>query len=192
MMYGLLLLALLGYILPWIVAPTAAMTLNAFDLAEWTSLHPMQRQASVPILVPLLLRMQLPIIGILIVLVTKGSRVKLIGILAVALMSLAQLPPPEFLRNTADPNYQQQFALAALTVAAATAGSLFLSARVLPYFVIIVSIAGAGTSIFGQAQAGELLQLSLQEGKPGAGLWLSVIAYAGFVLAAISNLRQRS
>lgn len=192
MFYGLLLLALMGYVLPWIVAPTAAMTLNAFDLAEWTSLHPMQRQASVPLLVPLLLRMQLPIIGILIALVTKGSRFRLIGILAVALMSLAQLPPPEFLRNTADPNYQQQFALAALTVAAAGAGSLFLSARVLPHFLIILSVAGVTTSLFGQAKAGELLQLSLQEGEPGAGLWVSVIAYAGFVLSAISDLRQRS
>ena len=41
----LLIIGLCGYLLPWIVAPSSAMTLNAYDLAEWTSLHPLQQSA---------------------------------------------------------------------------------------------------------------------------------------------------
>lgn len=54
--YALVLIGLLGYAQPWIVAPAASMTLNAYDLAEWASLIPAQRGTAPPLLVPLLLR----------------------------------------------------------------------------------------------------------------------------------------
>jgi len=60
----LLLLGLLGYLLPWAVASSAPMTLNAYDLAEWTSLHPAQRQTTPPLLAPLRLRAQLAILSL--------------------------------------------------------------------------------------------------------------------------------
>ena len=60
-LYLLVTVGLAGYVLPWIVAPSAALTLNAYDLAEWTSLHPLQRQTSPPLLAPLELRLQLVI-----------------------------------------------------------------------------------------------------------------------------------
>ena len=108
--YLLLTLGLAGYLLPWIVAPTAPMTLNAYDLAEWTSLHPIQLGA--PLAVPLLLRSQLPVIAVWIALPARGPLMRLLAAAGVMLLALAQLPPLEFLTiSRHDSNYQQQFML---------------------------------------------------------------------------------
>src|SRR5512143_758636 len=48
--------ALIAYYLPWIANRAAALSANAYDLAEWTSLHPAVRGASVPLVAPFLLR----------------------------------------------------------------------------------------------------------------------------------------
>ena len=57
-----LFLLLIAYALPWMMTPTiAGLTNGAYDLAEWTSIHPAVR-ADPLLLTPLLLR--LPLVGI--------------------------------------------------------------------------------------------------------------------------------
>ncbi len=51
--------ALIGYHLAWYTHPTAGFTTNAFDLAEWASLHPAVRSSSPPMLTSFLLRLPL-------------------------------------------------------------------------------------------------------------------------------------
>src|SRR5438552_17266089 len=51
-----LLAALVAYYLSWINNQAAALSANAYDLAEWTSLHPAVRGAIIPLLAPFLLR----------------------------------------------------------------------------------------------------------------------------------------
>ena len=108
----LLLIGLLGYLLPWAVAPSAPMTLNAYDLAEWTSLHPAQRHSSPPLLAPLLLRAQLVILSLTFALVVSRRPWRLISAATVAILALAQLPPFEYVYDIANLNYRQQFGLA--------------------------------------------------------------------------------
>ena len=179
--YLLLALGLAGYLLPWIVAPTAPLTLNAYDLAEWTSLHP--TQFGTPLAVPLLLRLQLPVITLLVALLARGSLMKLLSVVIILLLSVAQLPPLEFLliaRN--DSNYQQQFLLAVISLVAGLALLACKPSRLLVLVAVGLAVTGLLSSLAGQHQAQRLYQLSLQEGLPGAGLWIMALAYIGILI----------
>ena len=111
----LALLGLLGYLLPWAVASSAPMTLNAYDLAEWASLHPAQRQTTPPLLAPLLLRAQLVVLSSIIALSVSQRWVAAAAVVALA---LAQLPPFEYVYDIANLNYRQQFVLALVSLVA--------------------------------------------------------------------------
>lgn len=105
----LLAVALCAYIIPWVVHPTTALTLGAYDLAEWVSLRP-------DLDTSLLLRSQLLVLTLIFAFLIPKARFTLIWwigtIIALALV-IAQLPPLDFFRSASgDPNYQQQFVLA--------------------------------------------------------------------------------
>lgn len=112
-------LAWLTYVTPWALNPGAGLTVNAYDLAEWASLHP-TAQANA-LLTPLLLRAPLMFLTWLIALHAprelKGSWWW--HVLAILVLVLAQLPPLEFLGETGDPNYRQQALLAVLSLGGA-------------------------------------------------------------------------
>ncbi|MDE2859272.1 MAG: hypothetical protein OXN94_15610 [Chloroflexota bacterium] len=187
----LLLLALAGYLLPWVTAPNAAMTLNAFDLAEWTSLHPWQQQATPPLIAPLLLRAQLSILAALITLWSTSRKERFLAFLFVALLSVSLLPPLEFLSNVADPNYRQLLFLAIVTILLSTGLGFILPAQFQPLVIIFLAVAGIVTSLVGQSQAIELYQVTLEQGATGGGLWLTTGAYAAFIFYALPNFRNR-
>jgi len=187
----LLLLALAGYLLPWITAPNAAMTLNAFDLAEWTSLHPLQQQATPPLIAPLLLRAQLSILAALITLWSTGRKERFLAFLFVALLSVSQLPPLEFLSNVADPNYRQLLFLAIATILLSTGLGFILPAQFERLVIVFLAVTGIVTSLVGQSQAIELYQVTLEQGATGGGLWLTTGVYAAFIFYALPNFRTR-
>jgi hypothetical protein len=99
------------YALPWVVNPGASLTASAYDLAEWTSLHPAVRGAPLPLLTPFALRLPLALIAPLIAFGDGRRRLRLLGVVVIV---LALLPPPEFLTQTSDANFRQQLALALL------------------------------------------------------------------------------
>ena len=185
----LLLVALTGYLLPWMVAQNSGMTLNAFDLAEWTRQHPTQ---STWLVVPLLIRVQLPLMTMMFVLSARGRLRGWVILLIVILLSLSQLPPFEFARELRDPNYQQQFALAVVTLIGALIVSRSDSATRSSLALLILATIGVASALAGQSQAKILYQLSLQEGAAGAGLWITVVAYCLMVASALYDLRRRS
>lgn len=187
----LLLLALAGYLFPWVTAPNSAMTLNAFDLAEWTSLHPLQQGATPPLIVPLLLRVQLSILAVIITLCSASRNERFLAFLFVVLLSVSQLPPLEFLNNVADPNYRQLLFLAIATTLLSTGLGFILPAQFRPFVIIFLAVAGIVTSLVGQSQAIELYQVTLEQGATGGGLWLIVGAYAAFSLNMIQRLLRR-
>ena len=187
----LLLLALAGYLLPWVTAPNSAMTLNGFDLAEWTSLHPLQQQATPPLIVPLLLRAQLSILAALITLWSTGRKERFLAFLFVVLLSISQLPPLEFLNNVADPNYRQLLFLAVATILLSTGLGFILPAQFRPFVIIFLAVAGILTSLAGQSHAIELYQVTLEQGEAGGGLWLIVGAYAAFSLNMLQRVLRR-
>ena len=187
----LLSLALGAYLLPWVVAPNASMTLNAFDLAEWTSLHPLQQQARPPLMVPLLLRIHLPILAMLMALWPTSREERYPAILFIVLLSVSQLPPLEFINNLNDLNYRQLLCFALATLFLSTILRRFLPAQLRPIVALILALLGIVTSLVGQSQAIELYQLTLEKGTAGGGLWLMVLTYNGISLSALRQILRR-
>lgn len=112
---GALFIALIGYYVTWINNSAAALSANAFDLAEWVGLIPAVRYAQPPMSAPFALRAALVCLAWLFALRSAaserlGARIGLGGIAVALAVSLR--PPIAFFRGeTADPNYQQLAAL---------------------------------------------------------------------------------
>lgn len=133
-------LLIVAYLQPWIINGSAALNLTAYDLAEWASLHPAASAQSPPLLTSLLLRLPLACAGIWLAWYrphTSAVRILVGGI--VALIAIGLLPPPEFLGQRDNPNYQQQAGLAALMLTASLIG-LFAGGRVKPIIRTGVSV----------------------------------------------------
>ena len=180
----LALLGLLGYLLPWAVASSAPMTLNAYDLAEWASLHPAQRQTTPPLLAPLLLRAQLVVLSSIIALSVSQRWVAAAAVVALA---LAQLPPFEYVYDIANLNYRQQFVLALVSLVAGLAATRLRNRRMIWLLLFLLPVAGIGSVIAGVAQAFEAFR---HPADIGLGPWLLVASYVG--IAAINLLAARS
>lgn len=125
---GTLISALIGYYVTWINNRAAALSANAFDLAEWIGIIPAVRYAEPPLSAPFALRTALVCLAWLFALRSAlaqriAERVVL-GTIGLAL-AISLRPPIAFFRGeVGDPNYQQ---LAALCLVAVS-GVLFISA----------------------------------------------------------------
>lgn len=190
LLYLFLATALIGYLLPWAVAPSATMTLNGYDLAEWASLHPLQRQTSPALLAPLELRLQLVVLSVALGLLAIGRAQRWLAIILILLLALAQLPPFEFVYDIRNTNYSQQFRLAAISLVVALAATPFKLRLLRPYALILLSILGIGSAIHGAAQALDLLALLGQGASAGAGLWISILSYGGIIVVAVASLLE--
>ena len=180
-------LALYGYVQPWVVLPSGPMTLNAFDLAEWASLVPAQRDASPPLVVPFLLRLQPVILSLLLGVVVAGRKRMAISALAICLLAAAQLPPFEFVYDIKNLNYRQQFALATVSLVAGFALLPLGRGGITGFLKLALASVGIVTAVFGLSAARELYGEFQLNAAPGAGIWLLSLSYA--VLFAIT-LRQ--
>lgn len=184
--YGLIALMFGLYLLPWVVNPAASLTMNGYELAEWTSLHPAVQASSPPLLTSLLLRVPLVCIALLGAFTSKVDRLssRIIPGLIVLVVAAGMLPP-ELIQATDNPNSRQQGVLALVTL---IGGGIGLSGF-LPHYrkwaAAGIAIIGAAASITGLAQGVELLrgfELPVQIGIGGAGLAAAfVIALAGIV-----------
>jgi len=105
-------LGLLACFLPWANGAGAALALNAWDLAEWSSLHPLSRSAAPTLGASFGLR-ALPLFLLALALWRAGLPTPLRAGLTLV-VAIALLPPPEFFRSDlADANYRQQLVIAA-------------------------------------------------------------------------------
>ena len=178
LLYFAILIALIAYILPWITTATAPLTLGAYDLAEWTSLHPSQPYTTPALIVPLLLRIHLVIITLMIALSANTDKLRILAIIIIIPLSIAQLPPLEFLTiETDNINYQQQFILATISLIAGLGLTIFKPTRFVPYISIFLTGVGIVSAIAGLQQAQVLYILSLQENSWGLGIILMCLAY---------------
>lgn len=206
-LYLCIVFGLVGYILPWIVTPTAPLTLGAYDLAEWTSVHPSEPHTIsvllVPLLssephtisvliVPLLLRIHLVIITLIIALAVHTDKVRLLAIIIIIPLSIAQLPPLEFLTIATDNiNYQQQFILATISLVAGLVLTIFKSMRFVPHISIILVGIGIIATIAGLQQAQGLYTMSLQENSLGAGIIVLCLAYLAIAVIHLQYLKLK-
>jgi len=188
LMVALVLTGLGGYLLPWIVASSGPMTLNAFDLAEWASLVPAQRVTSPPLIVPLLLRTQLLLLSLLLGVIAVGRKEMAIAALAICLLATAQLPPFEYVYDINNLNYRQQFILAAVSL---VAGLLLLplGRRWIALAVkLALAISGIGTAALGLSGAMALFSHFELAAAQGAGIWILILCYAAVIALALHEI----
>ena len=181
-------LALVAYILPALTNTGAALTLNSYDLAEWTTLHPAATANN--LLVALALRVQPVIIGILLIINLKPNRsaMFLMALLMLLLITFAQLPPIEFLDNRENPNYQQQLFLSLFTLFTALIASSGILYRVRSILSIGLLISGTGSYVWGVSQASTYMQQYSISGATGTGAILLIAVYAGLLILTVGLL----
>lgn len=146
--------AVVAYYLPWLSNSSAALSANAYDLAEWVSIHPAVRGGDgtlPPLLAPFLLRAVLAALALLFgwgALRTRVPVLRAIGAASGVTLMITLLPPPEFFRGGwDDPNYRQQFGLALGTLILLAIGVAFRRRdawlRVGQVTVVLLAIASA-------------------------------------------------
>lgn len=177
-------------ILPWLVGPGAGLTFNGYDLAEWASLYPAARAETPPLLTPLLLRLALALAGLVAVASLANPWLRA---LAAAVTALALMPPLDFLASgSADPNYRQQFALAA-GVLLASAGIFVLARRLSARRMIVASLGALGLVVVlaGLLRARDLLALSGIQVALGPGGLLMAALFLAFAVSAVRVKQTR-
>ena len=138
--YLVIALMLVFYAFPWVVNPAASLSPNAYDLAEWTSLHPAVRAETPMLLTSLLLRLPLACLALLI---AFRARRNWFSVIVVLLIGLALLPPLEFIKTLGDPNYDQQAALAAITLIGGAIGLSGILPRARRWIAAGIALVGA-------------------------------------------------
>ncbi|PJF20725.1 MAG: hypothetical protein CUN56_14715, partial [Phototrophicales bacterium] len=146
--YLFITLCLFGYVVPWVIAPASSLTLGAYDLAEWTTLHPSQTITAPPLSIAFILRLQLVIITLLVGLNAMTDRLRLLSTVLIILLSIAQLPPLDFLTTSSgNINYQQQFIFATISLFAGYVLIFFKPMRFVGIMIAILTTVGIITSI---------------------------------------------
>lgn len=184
--YALIALMFGLYLLPWVVNPAVSLTMNGYELAEWTSLHPVVQASNPPLLTSFLLRLPLVCIALLAAFTSSTSAWtnRIIPGLIVLVVAAGMLPP-ELIQATDNPNSRQQGILALVTLIGGGIGLSGVLPRYRKWAAAGIAMVGAVASITGLAQGVELLrgfELPVQIGIGGAGLAAAfVIALAGIV-----------
>jgi hypothetical protein len=178
-------LGLVCYYMPWFAHKTAGFTMNAYDLAEWSSLHPATHASNPPMLTSFLLRLPHILLLFAAGLAANGlrdARLRWITRSVALLLVLRFVPPVEFFRSqSTDANYRQMLlltmvggvlVLTSLAVRPGRIGQGLLAAS------LVISV---GTGLWGLSRAGVLLynfEIDVQIGAGAYGLAL----FAGLAL----------
>ncbi len=191
----LLVAALIAYLMPWIYNSGAILQPNAYDLAEWASLHPTVQNGSPAFLETLLLRSQLLIITAIIAFYgndKRWSNVWILRAVTILLIAIAILPPLEyFIAERSNPNYGQQLILA---LSAIVIGIVGLSNQFTAYHRHIISILiliGLVTCSLGIYRTLSLMQAYLPDIQPGFGGLFLIIVYIGMLVVHVMTTSRR-
>lgn len=182
----LIVLALVGYSLPWVVTPGVSTSLGAYDLAEWASLHPAARGAALPLVASFVLRLPLALLALIISVAGERAGSRWVRGLGVLVLTAALLPPLEFFTQYRDDsNYRQQFGLALLTLIGSLIGLNRRLSGWAGWLISGLALLGVVASLWGAGQAYGLLadfHLSVSTG-------LGVFGIAGsFALLGLLHL----
>lgn len=190
----MLLAAIIVYNFPWIQNPGNSLSLSAFDFAEWTSLHPASYITSPILLSSLLLRFQLVLFTSLVSLNLPAIRFThqwWLHTLAVILLVIAQIPPLEFISQSSNQNYQQQFflTLLSLVIGIGSFGGWLDPYR--SYFVIILCLFGIVTTAVGLSQGNMLMiEFKINTTLGIGGIVLAIIYGVYAAVSAVYLIKQ--
>jgi hypothetical protein len=174
---------LVAYIIPWLVNHGVGITPNAYDLAEWVSLHPASHISTPPLFTSLLQRLPPVCLAFVLAFFDVRGRLKRRATLAcVIVIAVALLPPLEFFTSTrGDANYQQQLILSLVALLGGVLGVSGVIRKADAVLVAVSSLAGALACTVGLAQGYELMlqfDLSAQIGLGGLALTVIFLAIA--------------
>ncbi len=182
---------MISYLLPWLVATSAPLTLNAYDLAEWVSLHPSQRHTSPPLMATLLLRLQLLMLSVMLGALPANKPWKLASAILIVLLAIAQLPPLEFVLDPGNLNYRQQFGLALASLFFGMLFLRFLRPRLRSIALIALPMVGIVSALMGMSRALEVFAVLQVDGATGLGMWLLIASYLGCLALALLSYARR-
>ncbi len=150
----LLVISVIGYLLPWVITPTQSLSMGAYDLAEWTSLHPTVRQTLPFLWTTLALRVPLAILGMLLAnYIASILHGKVLGLITIFITAIALLPPLEFFTvYRDDPNYQQQFFLVLIALIIGIIITMWHNKSLQRILPILLSLVGCLSSAIGLYQ----------------------------------------
>ncbi len=175
----ILLLAL--YLLPWASHRSTSLTLQAYDLAEWTSLHPAVHSGQMPLLVTALLRLPLVFLGLLLALNPLQGK-SWLGWLTTLLFAIALLPPVSFIKQLDNSNYALQFTLSLTVLILGAAAQLPMITKYKGIINPLLAALMAGVALSGGLQGLLLLQGFQLNVQAGIG-WLLFIMLSLFLVA---------
>lgn len=188
-----ILVLLIAYVSPWVLAEGASLSLNAYDLAEWSSLHPAARSAQPALLPSLLLRLPLVCTTIALACVAAGSprTWRTLGLLGALVAVIALLPPLEFLRvGTGDANYQQLLALAGLSLIGAATVYFGAGFLVTHHIILALTMLCLGSGLWGWYQGFRLIEGFGIAVYPGPGPILLAAASIILIIFSISKTKR--
>lgn len=184
------LIALFAYFTPWLVNSGASLSADAYDLAEWASLHPAARVSTPLLLTSFLLRLPPVCMVIFVALNIRPSYTshRRLAVLFVMGTAVGLLPPLEFFSQaSADLNYRQQFALASIAFLGGLIGLTWRSGNANRWLAAGVGITGAVASAAGLIQSYNLAQEFSLATQVGIG---GLLLIALFLALALIRLRM--
>lgn len=188
--YFFIAVCLFGYIVPWVLTSSSPLTLSAYDLAEWTTLHPTQPHTNPPLNIAFMLRLQLVIITLLIGLNARKGNYRMLSVLIIIPLAIAQLPPLDFVTSdSGNINYQQQFLFATVSLLTGIGLTFFKPTKFIPFIVITLSAIGIVTAIVGLNAATQLYALLQIEHGIGYGIVLLGCGYVGIIITSLWQMR---
>ena len=183
----LITLALLAFLLPWISHSSAGLTLNAYDLANWSTRHADEFRGLLVMSTSFIIRGQLLILTAIVVRITLKIRWLFCLILIIAL-----LPPLDgFLREPGNPNYRQLALLALATALVSIIGSR-INKRLINEWHIVLPIIGLASCLYATIRVSNLFNSMKLDHLTGLGLKILLITYLLLLITAIMSWRQKS
>ena len=188
-------LCVIAYFLPWVHHQSTSLTLGAYDLAEWSGLHPLIRISEPSRLVSLYLR-AIPVLLVALISINAPRPIlKSIGWWLsagfIVVVAFGLLPPLEYFTNAGarqDPNFQQHFQLALTSLIIGLIGLSGLLKRFRWLLNIIIAVIGIGI-IFEVLDdiidAMEWSGLAIEVGNGGILMFVLLV-----ILAAYSAIRM--
>lgn len=188
--------ALILYFVPWVDGGSASLTFGAYDLAEWTSLHPAVRFVEPALVMTLLLRLVPALLVIALVAwvsLHRGSGPWWLAGLVVLIAAAALLPPFEFIANTGDPNYRQQFIVALIALIGGLAAWSGLPGRHSRWITLAAAVGALICAALGLSQALTLFdgfRIDVAASVGGPGVILCALALTILALRSLSAGRR--
>lgn len=187
-----ILLAIIAYWSPWLINQGAGLSLGAYDLAEWASLHPAVRAGSPVLLTSLLLRLPLVCLALSASLTAENTLKNRGWYLRASLclgIVVALLPPLEYLAHpVGDANYGQQLTLSIIALAGGVVGLNGRLRGLTPSLYVLCPLLGGITTIVGVLQAHDLMRQFNLPAQIGAGALVLALIYG---LIALINYPRR-